>query len=112
MQKTKSNKVKNYIKTFDFSAPDWDELPNGFFSSDKSLLTREEQGLHSGIFYAWLIYRTDVLRKEILQEKLLQNRLFNNLFLTAKILAFIAIFILITGNLINYFLIEVYHTIL
>lgn len=112
MLNTESAALKQFIKNFDFEKPDWSHLPQGFLFRDTSNLNKEERSLYSGIVFAWIVYRSEVLNEEVFQEKIRQNALVNNLYLTGKILFYLLIFILITGNLINYFLIEIYHSIL
>lgn len=104
--------LKQFINNFDFPNPDWSNLPEGFPFCDTSNLNKEEKGLYSGIVFAWINYKKDVLQEEFIQEKIMQNDVFNHLYLTGKVLFILLIFILITGNLVNYFLIEVYHSIL
>lgn len=112
MQKTKSSKVKEFVKNFSFENPDWEKLPEDFPFSDTSLLNKEEEGLYSGIVFAWIVYRAGVLREQFSEYLSGYQPFVNYLYLTAKAFFYLLIFVLVTGNLINYFLIEIYHTIL
>ena len=112
MQKIKSSKVKKFVKNFDFSAPDWEELPNGFFSFDTRTLSNEEQGIYSGIVFAWIVDASERIKGRYSNLALFQNPVIYNSFQVGKILLFILSFILITGNLLNLIFIEIYHTIL
>lgn len=112
MQKTKSSKVKKFIKNFSFENPNWEKLPEDFPFSDTSLLNKEEQGLYSGIVFAWIVYRAGIYKEQSFEYLSSFKPFASYLYLTAKAFFYLLIFILITGNLINYFLIEIYHTIL
>ena len=112
MQKTKSSKVNKFIKNFDFSAPDWGSLPHGFFSFDTRSLSNEQQGIYSGIVFVWIVDASERIKGRYSNLAFFQNPIIYNSFQVGKILLFILIFILITGNLLNLIYIEVYHTIL
>ncbi len=86
--------IKHFINNFNFPNPNWNEFPKGFPFCDTSSLNKQESGLYSGIVFAWLVYRSEGMG------------------VAGKILFYLFIFTLITGNLINYILIEVYHSIL
>ncbi len=103
--------IRKFINNFNFPNPEWDDLPEGFFRVDKSNLSKQEQSLHSAILAAWVVDRSGELKQQIIEIGI-NNRLLSSLYLAGKIAFYLLIFTLITGNLINYFLIEVYHSIL
>ena len=97
----KQLKVKQFIFEFNFPNPDWNSLPDGFPFCNTGTLNKEEKGLYGGIVFAWI---TD---KAIDAEKRFYGPI-----LAGKILFSTLVFVLVTGNLLNLILIEVYHTIL
>ena len=93
--------LKQFINNFNFPNPSWTNLPEGFPLCQTKTLNNEEKGLYEGIVLAWLTEKSSKVEKGL-----------SGLFLVVNISLFSFLIVLITGNLLNLILIEVYHTIL
>ena len=107
-----SKELKQFVTEFDFPNPDWTDLPTGFPFCDTSCLNKEERGLYSAIISAWIILKADTLKEKVFQYRFPQKYILNNLYLAGKVLFILLFLILITGNLLNFILIQLYQTIL
>jgi hypothetical protein len=65
--------VKQFIKSYDFTSPSWDNLPSGFPNVDDDGLTREEAHLLEAIKMAWLV--ADERRSYTIYKYILVNRM-------------------------------------
>jgi len=108
MEKEKILRIKNFLHNFDFANPSLDYIPEDFFKVNEKLLTKEERGIYSGIVLLWLNNKY----LEVVNPETIQKYVTYNLYQLAKLFIYLIIFVLITGNILNYIFIEVYHSIL
>lgn len=108
MEKQNILLIKNFLQNFDFANPNLDYIPEGFFKVDEKLLSKEERGIYSGIVLLWLNNKY----LEVVNLETFQKYVTYNLYQVAKLFIYLLIFVLITGNILNYIFIEVYHSIL
>lgn len=77
---------KQFIKDFNFSNPDWSNLPSGFPNIEIDGLTKEETHLLEAIKIAWLVSeeeQTNTIYKYILLNRMAGLRIANATFTLA-----------------------------